>query len=605
MKQLKTSVDQISQELNLLDKKEIDENGETSEKYKETRQEIVNVIKNIHGTTDQVSTILKKIAVYKKQMYLSQAELKQTRKDIEHTKKYLKNFANFLYKIENNLYSNTADQVDELKLLMQSDNIPQTLASDYVIKSTLMKFNVLMTELETTEKKNLLLIKRLNRLKINAKNQVRNYDTQLEKLQQKKNYLLQFMALYKNDTFRKSNGIGNLFDSIKDVYHAINSMVDDIEGEHYTVNFDMKDKLEKLKSMEDDLKEDTHPVAWPVYPVSYIHTYFGDQNFEKQYGVPHQGIQVAAAQGTPIYAARDGIIYHIVDNEDGIGINRVLMAHSNGYTSSYLYINKVLVSPGQVVRRGELIGYSGGEPGTKGAGFISKGANLTFGLFKDGIAVDPLKLLDLSVVKNKDVLPDPYHIRYLKDKYSRPIDITEVKFATGSSVLYRADSFLRSYGVGIYKEVAFREDAVKWTNVDRDVVICIAFAESTLGRHLTTSNNIGNVGNDDSWNRVWFNSALQGARLIAETLNNRHLGHYHTIKQLSRYGNKDGKIYASSTINRQTNVTKCLSQIKGYYVPEDYPFRIGPNPYRTPIKTENPNEIESPTKDKDTINNEN
>jgi len=62
------------------------------------------------------------------------------------------------------------------------------------------------------------------------------------------------------------------------------------------------------------------------------------------------------------------------------------------------------------------------------------------------------------------------------------------------------------------------------------------------------------------------------------TLNNAYLGSYHTINQLSRYGNKDGKIYASSPINRQTNVLKCLSQIKGYYIPEDFPFRTGPNP---------------------------
>jgi hypothetical protein len=39
---------------------------------------------------------------------------------------------------------------------------------------------------------------------------------------------------------------------------------------------------------------------------------------------------------------------------------------------------------------------------------------------------------------------------------------------------------LSRYGVGIYKEIAFWEDVVKDTNIDRDVSICIAFAESTL-----------------------------------------------------------------------------------------------------------------------------
>jgi hypothetical protein len=55
------------------------------------------------------------------------------------------------------------------------------------------------------------------------------------------------------------------------------------------------------------------------------------------------------------------------------------------------------------------------------------------------------------------------------------------------------------------------------------VVICIAFAESTLGNYLSTSNNIGNVGNNDRGDRISFSSALIGAREIANTLNNQHL----------------------------------------------------------------------------------
>ena len=102
-----------------------------------------------------------------------------------------------------------------------------------------------------------------------------------------------------------------------------------------------------------------------------------------------------------------------------------------------------------------------------------------------------------------------------------------------------------------------------------------------MGRYLTTDNNIWNVWNDDRWNRVSFNSALAWARSIANTLNNFYLWNYHTIRQLSRYGNVDGKIYASSPINWQRNVTKCLSQIKWYYVPEDYPFRTDLNPVQT------------------------
>ena len=178
------------------------------------------------------------------------------------------------------------------------------------------------------------------------------------------------------------------------------------------------------------------------------------------------------------------------------------------------------------------------------------------------MAIDPFDVLDASIVQNQTALPDGYQIKYLRDKYARPIDITNLTLMTGETIIDREDQFLKRYGVGVYQQVPFWADVVKDTNIDRDVVICIAFAESTLGHYLSTAGNIGNVGNNDRGDRVPFASAYEGARAIPLTLNNAFLGNYHTIKQLSRYGNKDGKIYASSPINWQTNVLKCLSQIK-------------------------------------------
>ena len=62
---------------------------------------------------------------------------------------------------------------------------------------------------------------------------------------------------------------------------------------------------------------------------------------------------------------------------------------------------------------------------------------------------------------------------------------------------------------------------------------------------------------------------------MIRTLNNRYLGHYTQINQLSRYGNPDGTIYASSPDHWHNNIIKCMSAIKGYQVPDDYNFRLG------------------------------
>jgi hypothetical protein len=187
--------------------------------------------------------------------------------------------------------------------------------------------------------------------------------------------------------------------------------------------------------------------------------------------------------------------------------------------------------------------------------------------------------LDLSVVTDwEHVLPEEYRLKYLNDQIVRPIDVSDLTFATGDTVDERSQSFINSYAKGVYRDLDFWNSVVEGTHIDRDMVICVGFAESTLGNYLSTSNNIGNVGNNDRGDRIAYSTPYEGARLIALTLNNPHLGHYHTINQLSRYGNDDGKIYASSPINWQTNVLKCLSKIKGYTIPEDFPFRTGPNP---------------------------
>ncbi|MEI6673359.1 MAG: hypothetical protein WCL02_08940 [bacterium] len=121
--------------------------------------------------------------------------------------------------------------------------------------------------------------------------------------------------------------------------------------------------------------------------------------------------------------------------------------------------------------------------------------------------MDPFDILDASIVKDKEVLPDGLQIKYLRDKYARPIDITNLELMTGATLVERENQFLKRYGVGVYRQVAFREDVVKDTNIDKDMVICIAFAESTLGKHLSTNANIGNVGNNDRGDRVPFYSA--------------------------------------------------------------------------------------------------
>lgn len=215
MDDLKKNLDDVIQELYTLDEKERGDDNAISDKYRATRKEIVNVIQTINTTTDTITEQLKKIATYKKLMVLTYKDIQVSRSGMVDTKQYIEDFANFIYKMDNKLYDEETNTIDEMKLLINSDNIPLTLANDSLIQSMIIQLSNLMNDFQQNEKQQLETMKKLNELKARAKESIQQYQIEIEKLQQKKNYLLQFMKLYQNDKTQRQMSIDNFFESTK------------------------------------------------------------------------------------------------------------------------------------------------------------------------------------------------------------------------------------------------------------------------------------------------------------------------------------------------------------------------------------------------------
>lgn len=98
----------------------------------------------------------------------------------------------------------------------------------------------------------------------------------------------------------------------------------------------------------------------------------------------HAGIDLAAAWGSPVRAARDGLVERA--GWWGTYGNAVALDHGDGSETRYAHLSSVAVSVGDAVRQGDVIGYVG----STGA---STGAHLHFELRFDGRAVDPLGYL--------------------------------------------------------------------------------------------------------------------------------------------------------------------------------------------------------------------
>jgi len=97
---------------------------------------------------------------------------------------------------------------------------------------------------------------------------------------------------------------------------------------------------------------------------------------------PHEGIDLTAARGTNIYATADGKVIQAGYRPGGFG-KKVLIDHGHGFETVYGHCEEVLVEPGQMVKRGEVIA----RVGSTG---LSKSPHLHYEVHVNGKPVDPI-----------------------------------------------------------------------------------------------------------------------------------------------------------------------------------------------------------------------
>ena len=101
----------------------------------------------------------------------------------------------------------------------------------------------------------------------------------------------------------------------------------------------------------------------------------------------HTGTDIPAPGGTPIYAAKTGIVTTVNKNKNASSYGYYcIISHGNGYATLYAHQNQVpIVQEGQAVQKGQVIGYVGSTG-------RSTGNHLHFELRVNGVRNDVLKL---------------------------------------------------------------------------------------------------------------------------------------------------------------------------------------------------------------------
>jgi murein DD-endopeptidase MepM/ murein hydrolase activator NlpD len=97
----------------------------------------------------------------------------------------------------------------------------------------------------------------------------------------------------------------------------------------------------------------------------------------------HDGVDLAASAGTPIVAAADGRVVG-AGWRGGYG-QQVQIAHAGGVDTLYGHMSRIAARAGELVRKGQVIGYVGSTG-------LSTGPHLHFEVTKDGRPVNPMSV---------------------------------------------------------------------------------------------------------------------------------------------------------------------------------------------------------------------
>ena len=111
--------------------------------------------------------------------------------------------------------------------------------------------------------------------------------------------------------------------------------------------------------------------------------------------VQHNGLDMIAPSGEPVYATADGTVSNVVRSRKGLG-NVVEIDHGNGYRTRYGHLADVEVRKGRKLTKGTRIGYVG----VSGNSFAP---HLHYEVIKDTVVMDPVSYMFASVTPEEYV----------------------------------------------------------------------------------------------------------------------------------------------------------------------------------------------------------
>jgi len=273
---------------------------------------------------------------------------------------------------------NSADRKNYLEIMLTNENF-----ADFY--NQVKYLETVYADLGRSVKDLRLAKEDLNAKKLQASNQKMTYEQLKQELVDKQENLND-QANLKQNLFIKTKSdearYRTLVDNLTKQYQAI-------ENETRAYEAQVRKKLEQ----QDKISESgTTVLSWPVAN-RYITSAFHDPDYPYRNVFEHNAVDIRASQGTSVRAAAAGYVARAKRCSASSCYSYLLLVHTGEISTVYGHLSSILVNEDQFVGKGDIIGYSGGTPGTVGAGPFVTGPHLHFEVRLNGIPVDPIVYL--------------------------------------------------------------------------------------------------------------------------------------------------------------------------------------------------------------------
>lgn len=405
---------------------QVDKNIDTAKERLVTVTEVIDSLKAqienmdylISNTQAKIRNVEKQVAQKENTMNVLLKDIQIKKIEMENQKILLKEYLQLLYLQENSFYDRSDDQnISVSKLLLADASVGDTFKEIQYFSILEQTGQNLFNRLEETER----TYKNQRTSLIQTKQKLAKLNTQLE--EEKTNLKLQ------------QNAKKNLLEKTKGEEEIYRELIAQSKREQLEILAEINTLKQNLLFVEQKIREDGasfnpdnygnlitpnvraiydfemsgefatgEKINWPVSPTRGISAYFRDGSYQSTFGIPHNAIDIPIPQGTPVRAPAAGVVYKVKDNGDE-SYAYIILAHKGGLLTVFGHMSETLVKERDIILAGEVIGLSGGIPGSKGAGYLTTGAHLHFEVLQNGKYIDPLLILPLDKLGENN-LPD-------------------------------------------------------------------------------------------------------------------------------------------------------------------------------------------------------